>query len=223
MSNFKKLYDVGYFSQRNFNDKLRLESFLSEKKLIENISDFNGKICDVGCSTGEFLTFIDWSGEKFGMEISEFAIEIAEKHGISFEKNIETEINFFDVVIFRGTIQHLPHPFLFIEHAFRSLKPGGFVVFLATPNSNSFIYKLKNTLPVLVPNLNFYIPSDVTLINACKNFGFEFYSIEKPYLTSPYSNIFIDSLKFIKMVFSGSKPNFPWPGNMMNLIMKKPL
>jgi hypothetical protein len=96
------------------------------------------------------------------------------------------------------------------------------IVFIATPNSNSLVYKLTNTLPVLYPELNFYIPSDITLINACQNFGFEFLELRKPYLKSPYSNFLLDHIKFLIMVIFKKKPNFPFWGNMMDLILRKP-
>ena len=222
MNKFEHLYPNDYFKDRSSNDRYRIKSFLSERDFLLKHINFKGTVCDVGCSTGEFLNSIGWLGEKYGMEISEFAIEIAKKNNIDFSKNIETEKSFFDLVIFRGTIQHVPTPFEYISKAYESLKPGGMIVFIATPNSNSLVYKLTNTLPVLYPELNFYIPSDITLINACQNFGFEFLELRKPYLKSPYSNFLLDHIKFLIMVIFKKKPNFPFWGNMMDLILRKP-
>lgn len=41
-------------------------------------------MCDVGCSTGEFLEYINWDGERYGMEISDYAKQKAEEKGIQF-------------------------------------------------------------------------------------------------------------------------------------------
>lgn len=221
-SKFDKLYNDSYFSKRLKNDFKRIASFKQEADfLINNGIEFNGIVCDVGCSTGEFLDEINWTGQKFGMEVSSFAINLAKSKGISFEKNILNQNNYFDLIIFRGTIQHLPSPFEYIEAAYNSLKIGGKICFLATPNSNSIVYKLNNTLPALDPKLNFYIPSDKTLINICKNFGFVKPKVEKLYINSPYSSIIKDHLKFILNVVFKTKPNFPFWGNMMNIIMEK--
>ena len=76
------------------------------------------------------------------MEISEYAIEKAIANGISFDKDINSEKDFFDIIIFRGTIQHLDHPFLYIEKAYKALRKGGYVFYLATPNINSLYYKI---------------------------------------------------------------------------------
>ena len=221
MDKFKSLYEKEYFSNRNQTDLKRIASFQSEKIFLEKYIDFNGAVCDIGCSTGEFLTEIGWTGPKFGMEISEHAIKIAELSGIDFSKNIETETSFFDVVLFRGTIQHLPYPIKFIDLANNSLKPGGKIVFLATPNANSIVYKLTNTLPMISPKFNFYIPSDVTLINICENFGFDFVDIQKPYWHSPYRNLLMDHIRFIRTLLTGKSPNFAFWNNMMNVILIK--
>lgn len=221
MEKFNKLYGNDYFESRYGNDKKRVDSFLKEKEfLIKNKIDFNGPCCDIGCSTGEFLKTIKWEGEACGMEISDMAIEEAKKNNIIFEKNIFSEKNYFELVIFRGTIQHLPSPFEYIERSYHAIKKGGYITFLATPNANSIIYKLTNKLPVLDPKLNFYIPSDITLINICQNIGFELLVIEKPYINSPYSNLIKDHIRFLGMPFIKNQ-KFPFWGNMMNIIFKK--
>jgi SAM-dependent methyltransferase len=222
MNKFEHLYPKSYFNSRSLNDKARIRSFLNEKELLLKHVNFKGTVCDVGCSTGEFLKCIEWDGKRYGMEISEHAIEEAKRNDISFDKNIETEKNYFDLVIFRGTIQHIPTPFSYISKAYEALKPGGIIAFLATPNANSLVYKLTNTLPVLGPEYNFYIPSDITLINVCKNFGFEFVELNTPYLKSPYANPFKDHLKFLQMLIFKKKPSFPFWKNMMDVILKKP-
>ena len=76
-----------------------------------------------------------------------------------FDRDIFSESDFFDLVIIRGTIQHLDEPFLFLKHAFTALRPGGYLVFLATPNTNSPFYRLKKTLPFIDAPRNFYIPT----------------------------------------------------------------
>ena len=136
----KEGYDDAYYSGRNFTDKKRLESFDLEKEFIDRYIDTDkSNICDVGCSTGEFLEHVKWRGNRYGMEINNNVIKIAESRDISFDKNIKTEENYFDVCLFRGVIQHLPEPFTYLQHAHKSLKKGAHIVFLATPNANSLV------------------------------------------------------------------------------------
>lgn len=221
MNDFANLYGDDYFKNRNFNDLKRVKSFEQEKIFIKKYVDLDSIVCDVGCSTGEFLSAIDWSGPKFGMDVNNDAIKLAHRSGISFEKDILNSEEFFDVIIFRGTIQHLPDPFGYIQKSYKALKNGGHIVFLATPNANSIVYKLFNTLPALDPKLNFYIPSDITLSNILQNFNFEVIKIARPYLGSPYANPLKDHIRFMNCLLTQSKPKFAFWGSMMNLIAMK--
>ena len=221
MKTFAHLYEDRYFGDRHKTNRKRLDSFLQEKSFLLRHVPLSATVCDVGCSTGEFLEAIEWSGPRFGMEVNAAAIEVAQGCGISFEKSILTEENFFDVVVFRGTIQHLPDPFLYIGAAYRSLKKGGVIAFLATPNANSILYKLFNTLPALQPAFNFYVPSDVTLGDILRNYDFKVIDIEYPYLTSPYANPIADHLNFLKLLVTRQKPKFPFWRSMMNVIARK--
>ena len=221
VKDFSNLYGSDYFKNRSLNDLKRMQSFEKEKHLLKKYVNFSGVVCDIGCSTGEFLTAIDWRGEKFGMEVNEDAIQLAKASGISFEKNILNSENYFDAIIFRGTIQHIPDPFGYIQKSYEALKKGGYIIFLATPNANSVVYKLFNTLPALNPRLNFFIPSDITLKDVLENFDFDIIEVEKPYLKSPYANPLKDHANFIKCIISSRRPNFPFWGSMMNLVAVK--
>ena len=117
-----KTLNTAYFHKRNLNDELRLASFNSEKKLVMKYVSY-GNILDVGCSTGEMIEFYAWKGNAYGMEIVEYAIQEAKKRNISFDKDLTNTNNFFDVIIFRGTIQHVDTPFLYIKNAYKALKP----------------------------------------------------------------------------------------------------
>ena len=216
---FSELYANDYFQERLNNDPKRLACFEQEKIFVYQYVN-KGNILDVGCSTGEFLSAINWQGNKYGMEISNYAVDRAKKVGVSFDKDIFSEEDFFDLIIFRGTIQHLDQPFLFFEKAYQSLKKGGYVIFLATPNLNSLYYKIWNDLPCLDSNKNFFVPSNLTLTDAMKVYGFELIDVEYPYLKSPYSNPVKDHLKFITKFFN-SNHEFPFWKNMMNICFIK--
>jgi len=208
-----------YFENRVGNDKLRQLSFDLERQYIEKMIGVENlqaaNILDVGCSTGEFYEAMKWGYQnKYGMEISEFARSMAESKGIKFDKDISND-NFFDLIIFRGTIQYLKNPFEYIESAYRSLKKGGKIIFLATPNANSIYFRKFKTLPFLEESLNYYIPTDISLSMNLKNVGFEIRDLRYPYLLSPYSRPIMDHIKFIyKLIFNGNV-KFPFWRNMI--------
>lgn len=214
-------FEDDYFEDRVGNDPKRLKQFDLDGKFIRNFIK-NGVVCDVGCSSGEFLKHIKFEGDLYGMEVSDAAKELA-KDVISFEKNIFTEENFFDLIIFRGTIQHVDEPFRMIKQSFEALKPGGYLVFIATPNSNSPYYRINKTLPFLDPPLNFYIPADHELKNALENFGFKNIFIEYPYIDTPYKKFILDHIKFFINFLFRVKLNYPFWKSMMNISCKKPL
>ncbi len=214
----KDSYKKDYFSYRVGNDPQRVACFRQEADYVKSIIN-NGRLMDIGCGTGEFIEYLQWNGSCYGMEVSEFAISEARLRGVLFDTTIFDVDNFFDVVIFRGTIQHIDTPFLYLKRCRAALRPGGFIIFLATPNANSIYYRLWNTLPCLDNPRNFYIPSDVTLTNALRNFGFEIVDISFPYLTSPYASPLHDHWKFLLKLF-GIQTKFPFWRNMMHIIAR---
>ena len=117
MDKFKKLYRKEYFKKRDFNDKKRLTAFLQEKKFMSRHLNINGKVCDVGCSTGEFLETINWKGPRFGIEISDYARDIAKKYKIDFTKNILTEKNFLILLFLEVRFNIYQHRFIiYLNH-----------------------------------------------------------------------------------------------------------
>ena len=73
-----------------------------EAAWMKQFTSFGGTCCDVGCSTGEFLSTIEWKGQKFGMEINPVASTLAESTGIDFSRSILTEESFFDAGFSEG-------------------------------------------------------------------------------------------------------------------------
>ena len=216
------LYNSDYFIGRNGTDLKRLASYNQEIAYLSQFFDNQGIILDVGCSTGEFLASIAWQGEKYGVEISEYASKIAITNGIKLIENIDNVTNKFDVIVYRGTIQHVPNPFEYIDKSYRSLKPGGFIVFLATPNANSAVYKICNTLPALDPKYNYWVPSDITLCDNLNNAGFDVIDVQYPYVGSPYSSYFYDHIMFLRLLLMRRTTRFAFWKNMMNVIARKP-
>jgi SAM-dependent methyltransferase len=217
----KEHFNKEYFVNRQGKDLKRQASFAQEISFVKaRVS--SGNILDVGCSTGEFIKALEWDGDCYGMEISDYASREAKKNGVKFDKDLFSAESFFDAIVFRGTIQLVDTPFLYIKKALKALKPGGYLFFLATPNTNSPYFRIFGEHPVLRPKINYYVPSDVSLTHACQNYGFSFVEKHFPYWRSPYRSFVRDHVFFLlKLIGFPIKKGFPFWGNMMDLAFRK--
>lgn len=223
-SQLSSLYDAAYF-RSYIHDPQRDAAYLAERDRVVGLKPEGGSILDVGCGLGLFLsTFDDSCWKKFGVDISEVAIQETRKRGITvndYDRAYDYPPESFDVVVFRGTIQHLDTPFEVIKKCVALLKPGGHMMFLSTPNANSIYYKLFGTLPFINPKYNFYIPSDTTLPNVLTNFGLRVTRIHYPYWGTSYARPLRDHFFFLLRCL-GVQVKFPFWGNMIEVYAVKP-
>ncbi|MBE1302174.1 MAG: methyltransferase domain-containing protein [Alteromonadaceae bacterium] len=219
MGKLADLYKKDYFEDRF--DGVDVKRELSYEQELSNIYKYvtQGKVLDVGCGMGNFLEKMDDSWDKFGIEISEYAAEKASAKGIKII-DFDTDEGSFDLIILRGVIQHLDEPLHQLKKLIAKLNHGGYLVFLATPNTNSWFYKCFGTLPMLDPKRNFLLPSDSMLMQILKNLGLTVDSITYPYWSSPYASPFKDHLKFLLRLL-GLKRSFAFWGNMMEIYARK--
>jgi SAM-dependent methyltransferase len=217
----KDLYEKEYFED-TVKNSLREEMYKEEFKRINKYFDMSngGNILDIGCGEGYFLALFDKNWNKYGIELSDHARENAEKRGVITE--FELQDNFFDLIIFRGTIQHIPDPISRIGECYYWLKDTGGIVFLATPNINSISYKLFDNLPMLSKKHNFLLPSDKMLEQILSNFGFNIITFEYPYSSTPYASPIKDTFAFILRLLKIKKEvDFPFYKNVLECYARK--
>ena len=107
---------------------------------------------------------MEWKYEEYAKKLASDVL--------SFQKNIYTEIDFFDIVVFRGTLHLVDTPFEMLRSAWNATKPGGFLCILATPNLGSPLYKIKSDLPFIEWDRIHFLTDEKTLINVIKNLGY---------------------------------------------------
>lgn len=220
----KDLYDENYFRSYvcGTDDpmyQMRAQMYQQELVRIFEYKD-HGAVLDVGCGTGEFLDLFDSSRwDRYGIEISDFARGLAANKGIRFDFDPD-RVEQFDLVVYRGTIQHIEDPIASIKDSIRWLKPGGLMVFLATPNTGGISYRLFQDLPMIAPKYNFILFSDRILRQVLDNLGMEILKFEFPYIGTPYENWPKDIWKFCLRLL-GIKTKFAFWGNVLECYAQK--
>ena len=214
----ENLYNKSYFSAYT-DDPKRKEMYWQEFERTTRITKLSGgKVLDVGCGLGDFLGLFPKSWKKYGVEVSEYAREIAIQKGINFK--VPAKKNFFDLIVYRGTIQHLDTPLSDIKLRIQALKPGGWMIFLATPNAGSLYYRIWQDLPMIDEKYNYVIFSDKQLSNILKSFGLKVNKTYYPYLGTPYASPIFDYLKFVLKLL-GFNTTFAFRRNIMEIYAQK--
>lgn len=195
-----------------------------------------GKVLDVGCSGGEFLTcfnednWIRWGGEfgRKAVQVAQERIGPSVLHGELPElENILTEHK-FDLILFRGVIEYVPYPKDYLETALRLLSPRGKIFIGSTPNRDSLCANLfRNKWNQHCPESHKFHFSphdfkDFFYKNSLKLIGETYF-----YLETPYADVDKD-LQLIKKAIAvrsrGEEIDFespPFWGNLMTLMFEK--
>jgi 2-polyprenyl-3-methyl-5-hydroxy-6-metoxy-1,4-benzoquinol methylase len=139
-----------YLSPRYFKGGRGYQNYLAEKEIQEKKARvrireikklIQGRILDVGCAYGFFLKIAQEEGfEGYGVEISPEAAQYAQKQEkINIIASTLEEVNlpseFFEIITFWHTFEHLAQPKRILQICHRLLKKNGFLV-MAVPNLN---------------------------------------------------------------------------------------
>jgi SAM-dependent methyltransferase len=103
-----------------------------------------GRLLDIGCATGDFLTVAREYYAAEGLELSEWSSAIAKKRGFTVHTCTISELpteEKYDIVTLWGVIEHFESPALEIARISRIVRPGGFV-FLWTGDIDSWLARL---------------------------------------------------------------------------------
>lgn len=193
----------------------------------------SGKILDVGCSGGFFLSALGSGFEKSGIEIDAEAAKFArENFGLDVRAATLGDDPFdpgtFDLVIFRGVIEHIYDPGAALARAAELLRPGGRIFITATPNLNSFcaeVYREKWNLWNPIQHINIFTVETLHRLLGAESF--EIAGVDYPYLGTPYENAAEDYRRVLEDIpdllrdraaFDRKSPPF-W-GNMLSAIYR---
>lgn len=218
LRNEPELYPPSYFAENGYGLDVRRAMAYQQERARVMYYHQSGSILDYGCGTGDFLAGFDaQSWARFGVELSPYGRMMCRAKGLQVQPPEGSWNNrYYDVIVFRGTIQHIDKPFDVIRQTSERLLPGGLMAFLATPNSNSLVYKLFGDLPALDWERNWWIPGARELSNVLAHCDMRIDKIIFPYAGGPYARPARDTWGFIQRLF-GRRVKFAWPGNMMEV------
>lgn len=104
------------------------------------------RVLDVGCSSGSFLDYLGDQWNRFGVEPSTEASEIAESRGITIVAKeihkVKSDAR-FDTIVAMDVLEHLPNPRAFIGTVAALLAPGGIFV-ASTGDTDSWSWRLQS-------------------------------------------------------------------------------
>lgn len=196
---YQKIYNKDYFNGKNsFFYKLGYGNFQkfyfdnlfkSLKPYINKIT--SGKVLDVGCAYGFMLERFPDSFDKFGVDVSEYAINIAKNRlpSVAFTvSNVEDSLPFqkesFDIIICNDVLEHLENPAVALENIKRVLKKGG-ILYINTPNLNSFRKKVLGFADKMEHHISMFTHQE--LLELLEKVGFK---VEKHWTYINYTYFF---------------------------------
>jgi len=231
-------YYSDYIGRRRISDPIKMKQrsvqYQDDKNFLQRFVR-SGRILDVGCNGGFFLECLDNSFEKHGIEIDASAVKYAQQNydfGVNVLCGDVLEARYpdgkFDVLVMRGTIEHVTRPIKVIERCSKLLKTGGLFYITATPNVDSLAAELfRDRWSLFHPVQNLWHFSPHTLSSICQSFGMTFVSSTFPYLGTAYENRRVDlELMLGEIVakesnISSKRISPPFYESMMSIIFKK--
>lgn len=158
-----------------------------------------GKILDVGCGNGLYLSQLQENGwDVYGIDMSSDAVKFAkDEFGLKNVKqgvleDVDYPSNMFDVITMHHVIEHLYNPIKVLQKINKSLKKNGLLV-ISTPNIDSinFSFFKKYWFPLETPR-HTYLFNKKTMSNLADKAGFKIVKVS--YDKSSHS--FIRSFKY---------------------------
>lgn len=178
-----------------------------------------GRLLDIGCGLGFFLSGVEDNWERHGTELSEFAAERAGQWGtihVGELSDIAFPDGHFDAVVCHHVIEHVPEPAVFLKEIYRILKSGGALV-LGTPDFDSGCARRFGDRYRMLHD-----PTHVSLFSAdsmrrfLRDNGFDIRHVDFPFFQSRYFTE--DNLL---RLFDTTRVSPPFYGNFMTFYCER--
>lgn len=167
---YEDVEDASYLENR---DQRLATSRLAIAKIREWTA--RGRLLDIGCSTGDFLTVAREHYDVEGLELSRWAVQLARAKALKVHDcrlSAIPESERFDILTLWGVIEHFDEPRVEVEQMYRLLKPGG-CVFLWTGDIRSSTARLLGKRWWWYQGQHIQMFSKQSLVRLFEDHGFE--------------------------------------------------
>ncbi len=148
-----------------------------------------GKILDIGCGLGWFLSALPNVWDKYGLEVSKTAAKHAKEYGNIYHgalKDAPYAENFFDIIFIHHVIEHMEKPEKEIRLIRRILKPCG-VLILGTPDFDSgCARRFGRQYRLLHDKTHVSLFSNDSMHRFLRNNNFEIQKVEYPFFETRF-------------------------------------
>ncbi|MCM8818095.1 MAG: class I SAM-dependent methyltransferase [Candidatus Omnitrophica bacterium] len=173
--NTEKIYDNNYFTLWYI--KVYEERKKYFKNLLKKLKKYipeKGKILDVGCGIGIFMSLMKENDyQVYGQDISSFALDFCKEKGFKVY-NYLSEINSqekFDTITMLDSIAHIKNPIDYLQKCKKLLKQNG-VLIIKTPLHSNYLFMIAKILKFTIKEKSIlHLPAQI--------FHFDKYSISK--------------------------------------------
>jgi hypothetical protein len=218
-------FDEVYFQNRQKSaserTKMYQKDFIYSVKSIKKLkATAKISLMDVGCADGEFTERFSKIANLYGVEINLQEAIKAKLKGIRIVSIKDLDLVKPDVIILRGTLQHIsPEDFSCILN----YRPR-MLILLQTPNPKSFVYGIlhQSQISLLNPHQGFHGNLNLISLNQLKKLlkqdKYKITRISKPYFSTPYFRPFKDFTQLILCFFNRRKSySSSWKGNIYRM------
>jgi SAM-dependent methyltransferase len=223
---WNNLYDNAYTQDERKSNEQRNLMYQHDIHWISKVRPLKGNFLDVGCSFGNFFSFMPSNVKKIGIDISTNVINDAKKKHPNCEfyksKICEFKSNEkFDFIQFRGVIQHTNTPYQDLECAVSLLKKNGVIIIESLPDFSSITFKFfKDKFRFYTPKTCPNCFTDSSFHHLLELLNLKIISQTSPYFGTPYERFPLDLISFFTNRLT-NKFSPPFYGVIKNYMITK--
>ncbi|MHC4455645.1 MAG: class I SAM-dependent methyltransferase [Planctomycetota bacterium] len=148
------------------------------KSRMERLVGRSGKILDIGCGAGQWLNTFGDKWEKYGVDVSPVAAEIARDFAnadvfCGTIEEYEAPVASFNVISSFALIEHLKEPRELLTWSYNHLKPGGVLLLMTGDRESIVAQKLGYDWPLYLPREHLHFFSGRSLHHLVLDAGFK--------------------------------------------------